>query len=849
MLKDPQRLCRYLIHQKILTPQKAEEMLRIYFKQKGLPPLTTLLLQHGLISESQYTLLEKMVHSSGEETRQQTAGPKRGEDSLDLVGGNYQKYQILKELGRGGMGRVLLAYDRTLKRKTALKICSHADRDRLLRFVKEAQIESQLEHHNIAPVYDAGKTSQGEMYFAMRYIEGASLAEMLHPPNGKFFDSGVPFPLRRRLTIFCKVLEGMAYAHSMGIIHRDIKPQNIMVGQYGEVLVVDWGVAKVLSERKRPEITFPTEGDQISERLQTLVGSVVGTPGYMSPEQALGEVEKLSIPSDIYSLGVVLYEILTKTPPFSGTEVMDVLMKTIRHDFLPPSQVAVEESPVSRALEQVVLKAMAPDPSHRYPSAEKMLQDVQAYLDDEPLSVYNPPGFERIGKFIRRHSTLLAAALLVLLITCFFTYLLARESQKKLVEEQKKLALTEKQKRLMKEKRDAMKTLLDLKERQKEFMDKLVQAYGPYRLARSHMVRNLRYSTIQEVVIPKLKEALKIQPKFIEARLQLIKIYFYQMKLQEALGEFVKLIGELPPKESKKYGTLMTQLLFRLQMPSTTALKLPKDFYFSKPDFLSSQEWKTLKALMLMMIGQWSESAKLVDQLLKMPGGATWETYLLKSLLAISLKKWENAEDLLRKQVKAYPDIPIFYHHLSTVLKYRNKLKEAHRYRRKLMDLDPSYYYIWFEMAGEGWLQWRKHLRKEKKASAMASALAVLRYSEQSLHWEPGFKSPKIYREKMIQWFLKTWRLKKPGEIYSAKVFQSLRHSSLHSKNLPLQKEFALYALDLRAKRPTEEVRSLIKPHLHQIKSYLEAFQEASPDSLDLPWIEKRLKELREDVD
>jgi serine/threonine-protein kinase len=327
------------------------------------------------------------------------------------------RFRIVRPHARGGLGEVYVALDAELNREVALKQIQdqHADLpESRSRFVLEAEITGGLEHPGIVPVYSLGHDASGRPYYAMRFIRGDSLRDAVaafHKADGPGRDPGERLlALQKLLRRFLDVCNAIAYAHSRGVLHRDLKPGNIMVGQYGETLVVDWGLAKVVGTPETScEATLrPPSASGTSE---TLPGSAIGTPAYMSPEQAAGELHRLGPASDVYSLGATLYSVLTGKAPFEKGEAADVLSRVQRGEFPPPRQV---QPNVPRALEAICLKAMALRPADRYPNCRALSDDIERWLADEPVSAWLEPWPERLSRWGRRHRSLVATAAAIL---------------------------------------------------------------------------------------------------------------------------------------------------------------------------------------------------------------------------------------------------------------------------------------------------------------------------------------------------------------------------------------------------------------------------------------------------
>jgi len=304
-----------------------------------------------------------------------------GAEVPDLAG---TRYRLLGEVARGGMGVVYAAEDEQLQRRVALKVLDAVGGEGELtdRLMREARVLARLEHPGIVPVHEVGTLADGRVFYAMKFVEGQRLDQYLEPV------ASVP----DRLRLFLRICDAVAFAHMRGILHRDLKPANVMVGPFGEVLVMDWGLAKILATVAESDLatrdmsTNPGKGSD--ESVVTGHGRVMGTPGYMSPEQARGEVETLDARSDIFSLGALL------------------------------RVVAGEKSRrMERALEAICDKACAQEREGRYSAVPELAADVSRYLDGLAVEAYRENILERAGRFYRRYR------FFILLIA---TYLLVR---------------------------------------------------------------------------------------------------------------------------------------------------------------------------------------------------------------------------------------------------------------------------------------------------------------------------------------------------------------------------------------------------------------------------------------
>jgi eukaryotic-like serine/threonine-protein kinase len=339
--------------------------------------------------------------------------------SVGTATSDGQRFRILRPHARGGLGAVFIALDSELNREVALKqiLEKHADDPvSRQRFVAEAEITGGLEHPGIVPVYGLGTDAAGRPYYAMRFIKGDSLKEAIdrfHKDESIKNDPGRrSLELRKLLRRFTDVCNAVDYAHSRGVIHRDLKPANFIVGKHGETLVVDWGLAKAVG-RADPSLGEQTIAPSSSGSSETLPGSALGTPAYMSPEQVRGDLDSLGPRSDVYSLGGTLYCVLTGKPPFESTDIGSILRAVQEGDFPRPSEC---DPTLDRALEAVCQKAMATAPPDRYPTPRALADDLERWMADEPVTAWREPWARKARRWARRNRTAMTAAAAAMLV-------------------------------------------------------------------------------------------------------------------------------------------------------------------------------------------------------------------------------------------------------------------------------------------------------------------------------------------------------------------------------------------------------------------------------------------------
>jgi|GEM_PF-1033173 len=349
-----------------------------------------------------------------------------------------RKYEIAGTVGQGGMGAVLRAHEATTHRTVAMKVMlaniSEAD---VVRFISEAQITSQLEHPNIVPVHELGVDEHDQVFYTMKLVQGVNLREILDKLKAGDADTCAQYPLRRLLVVLLRVCDAIAFAHSKGVIHRDLKPDNVMIGDFGEVLVMDWGLAKVLGT---PEVPYEPAAAAMEKVVSsarsaqgdsfTHVGAFVGTPHYMSPEQARGETETLDARADVWALGAILRQILSLAAPVEGEDA-DEIMAKVRAGQLVTIPKEAPHCPggwVPEALTAVAEKAQSVDREKRYATAAEFREEIDAYLGGYATQAERAGAFRQLWLLMNRHRAV-SASLLVLLVVCvvFVVRLVASE--------------------------------------------------------------------------------------------------------------------------------------------------------------------------------------------------------------------------------------------------------------------------------------------------------------------------------------------------------------------------------------------------------------------------------------
>ncbi len=339
------------------------------------------------------------------------------EDDAASPGMHLGRYHLSSRHARGGFGLVWRAVDEQLGRMVALKqLGGHvAWRTRTReRFLAEAKIAARLEHPGVVPVYELCGEDDQLPYYTMKLVHGDTFTQCIRRYHDRIRSSPEgPVEQLRLLNALLSVARTMAYAHRQGVLHRDLKPDNIVLGEYGESVILDWGLAKVIGEEdvSGSQLLGNPFADALPD--ETCEGTVLGTPVYMSPEQAGGNIDEIDQRSDVYALGAILYQVLTGRHPFTGDSSEEVLDKVRTQD--PPRPRSVLAG-IPRPLEAICLKAMAKDSGDRYEDATALTRDLERYLADERISAWRESHLERFGRWVRRHRALASSGAVALLL-------------------------------------------------------------------------------------------------------------------------------------------------------------------------------------------------------------------------------------------------------------------------------------------------------------------------------------------------------------------------------------------------------------------------------------------------
>lgn len=340
-------------------------------------------------------------------------------DSVDVkfsVPNVSKRYKIGEIIGSGGNSTVVEAYDRDLKRVVAVKLLKakyHKNERAVQRFLNEASITAMLQHPGVVPVYEVGFVGQKDFFFSMKKVEGVTLRDLMCKDSSEKH-------LSYLLDIFYAICETMAFAHEKGITHRDLKPENIMIEKYGSILIMDWGLAKDAENTQHESYLNDSDSNNrfdVNESVEvTINGEISGTPSYMSPEQSLGMMNKMNQRSDIFSLGILLYEIITGYNPFTkgGVDNFREIFEAIKHNKPDLIQRDFKGRKVRKELNAICMRCLEKLPDERYSDARVLYKELKAFRENRPVSAYRTGWKEEATKWIERKKKFLTVSSLII---------------------------------------------------------------------------------------------------------------------------------------------------------------------------------------------------------------------------------------------------------------------------------------------------------------------------------------------------------------------------------------------------------------------------------------------------
>lgn len=456
-----------------------------------------------------------------------------------------ERYETLEELAKGGMGAVYRVRDKRFQREAALKLIRSENPDprELQRFIRESRITAMLDHPAIPPVYDGGINMFGQHFLVLRLIEGQTLYEFIEDYHKAPQNEG----LRQFLESLIRVCEALSFAHSRRIVHRDLKPENVMIGAFGEVMVLDWGIARDMSEDVATDHAFMSsqaeaQPTRIDREGLTQQGFVVGTLGYMSPEQAQGE--SVGPEADIFALGGILYAFLTQALPFPGDTEEERYEKTVRGDIVPPR---VIDRTADAELSAMAMKALAFHPSDRYQTPEEFLLDLRAYLNDQKVQAYSYSILESAKRSARRYPwVFMSFAALFIVLSLGYSLWLQQERALQGWQKAEQAAVTVQQNATAQQAEfDAQRRQSELEKRLKEkssyelrqLENFLAYRFQPFRSLEDEGRLQKETRRIIEQRLKTLSQSIEENPKFLDLYIARSRAYLNLYRYEKALAD------------------------------------------------------------------------------------------------------------------------------------------------------------------------------------------------------------------------------------------------------------------------------------------------------------------------
>lgn len=598
----------------------------------------------------------------------------------------------LELLGEGGMGAVYRVKDKVLGRQAALKLLRDPDANESLRrrFERETKLTANLDHPSIPPVFQAGTTAKGELYMLMKVIEGKTLSVLI---EGYHSDGRSPQELRRLLDILIKVSEAIDYAHSRGIVHRDLKPENIMVGGHGEVMVMDWGIARDLSEKvdlseSQREYAGAIGKSELHDAGLTQAGAVIGTPGYMPPEQAGGE--DVDSRADIYALGAILTEILTAQVPVGGASALARVVQTCEGKIKGPSDF---DRGVNSELDAIARRALAVDPDDRFQNGTMFVHALRSFLAGDDLSFYHYSPRERAIRWARRHPSALLLSLLFSAVLVFTLLLVAQyqlsETQKRALEAETKLA------KRKKDEADAAREVAKAKEKEAEKKKREVEA-EKRSLERLMTLINEAESLVlkkgnEDEIEAKLEEVLKTSGGKESTVLKVARIY--------KRGGFYKraksVLTELVSNKESSYEAWFQLHLLKLQDGHNSVLVsteyMIKLVEVARKNKHVNEFTLYYDALAAKNAGETEKALNLLNKAAKINKNMPW-IYLSRAMVHKDEKRLEKALADASQAVKLSPGMAAAYESRGRIYQDMRRAREALEDFNRALELDPFFF-------------------------------------------------------------------------------------------------------------------------------------------------------------
>ncbi|HTW95236.1 MAG TPA: tetratricopeptide repeat protein [Tepidisphaeraceae bacterium] len=654
------------------------------------------------------------------------------------------RYVFVKFHARGGMGEVWLCQDRQLGREVALKRLSCDEQLARQRFLAEAQVTGQLEHPGIIPIHDVGQDENGRPFYIMKFVRGGSLKEAIQDYHDNR-PTGTPRAVkwRRLLEVFVDLCHTVAYAHSRGVLHRDLKPDNVMLGAYGETIVLDWGLAKIRGQ------DIPTPALPASVRTsgaQTQAGSIIGSPLYMPPEMAAGQTAEVDERADIYLLGATLYEILTGKTPREGKSFDELLSMARAAAVVSPRQRRRE---IPKALNAVCLKAMATRKEDRYTSAMDLAQDVERYLAGEPVSAWRESFIARTWRWARRHRLALQRTAAAVIVIVGLIILRGAIRQAEIL-------------RAREQARSQIQAFDNLSEEARYFAassDPTAEHAPYFDPAKARVDWNAALniasawgSTLQNLPLPDQRPALRAQ--LYEILLLMVQDTCQSRQGLDAVPSLLDRARQLMPLPSRGYYLLQARYLRLMNDPDGAARQEalagnPTTPAIAFDSFLLGEDFRTRSAdepaaassstISSRRLADLTQAIHFYRQAIQQDPRHFWSHFQLGRCY-MSIGDFSDAAEALSSCIALRPDAPWGYSARGMALGLLHRFDEAHADLQRAVELDPDFRPAWLNLGVVYWLQ---HDTKD----AMASLNRALAPPEDRALAEAQYYRAQIYVE------------------------------------------------------------------------------------------------------